>query len=196
MAACICIFMETPERSDGFFILSNFAAQLAIFADSQSFLDFPVGLLFGPLAVGLYRLADRLVNTVLAIANNSIQAVSLPEFSRLQDRPEELRKSALACIRLSSTVTLPMLSVMAAVSSVLMATLGPKWTPASNALKVLCVTGMCAVLSSFTGPMLQAVSKPHYVAGLVWARVALSTLFLWGWTVWSGTDLSSGSSRH
>jgi O-antigen/teichoic acid export membrane protein len=161
------------------FSVSNFTAQLAIFGDTQSSAIF-LGLFFGPVAVGLYRLADRLVNSAVAMATSSIQAVSLPEFSRVQNQPEELRKSALACIRLSSTVTLPALSGMAAVSWALMATLGTKWIPAAGALKILCVVGMCAVVASFTGPMLQALSRPHHVAGLVWARVAIATVFLIG----------------
>jgi O-antigen/teichoic acid export membrane protein len=159
------------------FSVSNFTAQLALFAEGQSAGVF-LGLFFGPLAVGLYRLADRLVYSVVAMATTSIQSVSLPEFSRVQDQPEELRKSALACIRLGSLVTLPALSGMAVVSGALMAALGPKWLPASDALKVLCVMGMCTVFACFTGPMLQALSRPHHLALLEWARVAVGTALL------------------
>ena len=95
--------------------------------------------------VGLYRLADRIMNSVVAACTSSIQAVSLPEFSRLQDKPTELRRSALTCIRLSSTVTLPALAGVAAASDTLMATLGPKWIPAADVLNVLCVLGMVII---------------------------------------------------
>jgi O-antigen/teichoic acid export membrane protein len=159
------------------FSVSNFAAQLAIFADTQSSSIF-LGLLFGPVAVGLYRLADRLVNSVVAMATSSIQSVSLPEFARFQDQPEELRRSALVCIRLSSTVTLPALSGMAAVSWALMAALGSKWIPVSDALKVLCLMGMSIVFASFTGPMLQALAKTQQLALLEWARMVVGTIFI------------------
>jgi O-antigen/teichoic acid export membrane protein len=159
------------------FSVSNFGAQLAIFADMQSS-SVLLGLLFGPLAVGLYRLADRLTTTVVVMATNSIQAVSLPEFARVQDQPEELRKSALACIRMSSIVTLPALSGMAAVSWALMATLGPKWIPASGALKVLCFVGMSVVFACFTGPLLQALSRPHQLAALEWARMVVGCVLV------------------
>ena len=62
---------------------------------------------FWPCSSGLYKLADKFVSSVVAMATSSIQAVSLPEFSRRQNDPVELRKSALSCIRLSASATLP-----------------------------------------------------------------------------------------
>ncbi len=161
------------------FSLHSFVGGLGVFVDMQSS-SILLGLLFGPVAVGLYRLADRLMGAVVSIATTSIQGVSLPEFSRLQDQPEELRKSALSCIRLSSTVTVPALVGMAAVSGPLMATLGPKWVPATDVLKILCVQGMIFALSFFTGPLLTALGHPKRNAQLEWARAAVGMLFLVG----------------
>ena len=76
------------------FSTSNFVSQLAIFFDAQGGAIL-MGALFGPVAVGLYRLAERVVSSVSAVATSSIQAVSLPEFSRLQDKPDELRQILL-----------------------------------------------------------------------------------------------------
>ena len=159
------------------FSISNFIAQLGIFADTQAS-SVLLGLFFGPVAVGLYRLADRLMNSVVTMATSSIQAVSLPEFSRLQDDPVELRKSALTCIRLSSAITLPALAGMAAVSTPLMAVIGPNWAASSNVLKVLCGVGMAVIFAYFTGPLLQAVAKPKLLAILEWARMAAGTFVL------------------
>ena len=77
------------------FSTSNFVSQLAIFLDAQGGAIL-MGALFGPVAVGLYRLAERLVSSVTSVTTSSIQAVSLPEFSRLQDNPAELRKSIIS----------------------------------------------------------------------------------------------------
>jgi O-antigen/teichoic acid export membrane protein len=159
------------------FSISNFVAQLGIFADMQAS-SIALGVLFGPIAVGLYRLADRVMSSVVTMATTSIQTVSLPEFSRLQDRPDELRQSALSCIRLSATVTLPALAGLAAVSTPLMATLGPQWVPAGDVLKVLSVVGMSLTFAYFTGPLLQALSQPRKLAILEWCRAAVSILFL------------------
>jgi O-antigen/teichoic acid export membrane protein len=151
------------------FSIWTFVAQLANFADMQ-FASVLLGLFLGPVAVGLYRLADRLVGSVVSMATSSIQAVSLPEFSRNQDNPEQLRRSALSCIRLSSVVTLPVLAGLAAVSRPLMTVLGTKWIPASRVLEILSVMGGGAVFIYFTGPMMQALSKTRRIAALEWCR--------------------------
>ena len=170
-------FSWGPLRDLMGFSVPNFAAQLANFAEGQAG-PVVIGLLFGPLALGLFRLASRFVNCVVVVASSSIQAVSLPEFSRLQDHPAELRTSALSCVRLSSTVALPALAGLAAVSDPLMSVLGPEWAPASNVLKVLSVAGMFIIFAYFTGPLLQALARTHQLAILEWARTVVGILLL------------------
>lgn len=159
------------------FSIPNFTAQLANFADGQAS-SILLGLLFGPLALGLYRLADRFVNCIVVMATSSIQAVSLPEFSRLQERPSQLRQSALACLRLSAALTLPALAGLAAVSDSLMTTVGAQWEPASDVLKILCAAGMCIIFAYFTGPLLQALARTRQLAVLEWARTAVGVLLI------------------
>ena len=62
------------------FSVSNFAAQLAIFAEMQAS-SVILGLFFGPVAVGLYRIAERVMGSVVTMTMTSIQSVALPEFS-------------------------------------------------------------------------------------------------------------------
>jgi O-antigen/teichoic acid export membrane protein len=159
------------------FSLSEFMGQLANFADLQTG-SVLLGIFFGPLAVGLYRLAERLANTVVAAGSSSIQWVSLPEFSRFQDDEKQLRESVLTCIRLGSTVTVPALAGLAAVSAPLMLVLGPKWTPAADVMKVLCVAGIFFSFTYFTAPLLQALGKARLAALLEWIRTALGLALL------------------
>jgi O-antigen/teichoic acid export membrane protein len=159
------------------FSVPNFGAQLGVFADGQAG-SVVLGLFFGPVAVGLYRIAERVTNSIVTMAMASIQAVALPQFSRLQDSPKELGKSVLNCIRLSAIVTLPALAGLAAVSRPLMATIGTPWVPAADALKILSILGMVIVFAFFTGPLLQALGKTRQIAGLEWARAGVNVLVL------------------
>jgi O-antigen/teichoic acid export membrane protein len=161
------------------FSVPNFIARLANFTDTQAS-SILLGLFFGPIALGLYRLADRFSNCVVVMATSSIQAVSLPEFSRLQDDLAGLRKSALSCIRLSSAITLPALAGLAAVSGPLMGAVGPQWAPAANVLKVLCVLSMSIIFAFFTGPLMQALAKTREVAILEWSRTTVGVLLIVG----------------
>jgi teichuronic acid exporter len=159
------------------FSFHTFLGGLGTLADSQigSVL---LGILFGPVAVGLYRLAERLMGSVVSMATASIQGVSLPEFARLQDQPKELNKSVISCIRLSSMFTMPALMGMVMVSAPLMAMLGPKWVPATDVVKILCLQGMVFTLSYFTSPLLTAIGKPNVSAKLEWSRAIVGILFL------------------
>jgi PST family polysaccharide transporter len=155
------------------FSVANFTAQLGSFAEAQSS-SLLLGIFFGPAAVGLYRIAERLTNSIVSMATASIQAVSLPQFSRLQKHPEELARSVLLCVRWSAALVLPILGIMAVSSDRLMAVVGSKWIPAEDALRLLCVLGMCSVFAHFTGPLLQAASKTRLLAALEWGRTGAS----------------------
>lgn len=159
------------------FSTSNFVSQLAIFFDAQGGAIL-MGALFGPVAVGLYRLAERVVSSVSAVATSSIQAVSLPEFSRLQDNPDELRSSIGTCVRMAATVTLPAMAGLFAVSDAAMAVMGTKWVLASGVLKILSLLGMFMMFTIFTGPLLQALSRPHHLAVLEWSRTIVGSSIL------------------
>jgi len=159
------------------FSLGNFLMQLALFADLQAG-SVVLGALFGPAAVGLYRAADRIMSSVVAMAVSSIQHVSLPQFSRFQEQPQELRNSVRTCIQISAWISLPALAGVIAVSQSLMDTIGPNWASATDALRVLCVFGMVIVLNSFTVPLMQARGKTHQVAILEWARTLIGLLLV------------------
>jgi O-antigen/teichoic acid export membrane protein len=160
------------------FSASNFAVQLALAAETQAG-SVLLGIFVGPEAVGLYRFADRLVATVVGTTTNGVHTVSLPEFSRLQGQPDELRRSVLACLRLSATLTLPALSGLAVVAGPLVHLVGPRWAPATDVLAILSVVAMVMIFASFTSPLLQAIGKPHRLAVLEWSRTGLSiALFL------------------
>jgi PST family polysaccharide transporter len=171
------------------FSLPTFVARLGIFADTQAGVIL-LGAFFGPVAAGLYRLAERFTSTATAATAGAIQTASLPEFSRHQLNPTELRKSVLTCIRMSSTMTLPVLTGLASVSDSLMATLGPQWLPAANVAKVLSVLGMILSFTMYTGALLQAVGRPRSVAVIEWTRTGVGVICLAGAGYWArgGSD--------
>jgi O-antigen/teichoic acid export membrane protein len=143
-----------------------------------------MGLFFGPVAVGLYRLAQRLMYLVLDSATSSLQVVSLSQFSKYQSDPPELRRSVLAFIRLSAIVTLPALAGMAMTSDLIMATIGPQWALAANPLKVLSCYGVAISFAMFTGPLLVARGRPLAMSLLTWVSAAVNVGALVVAAVW------------
>lgn len=161
---------------------SSSLTSLAVFANTR--IDaLLIGLFFGPVAVGLYRLASRAVDAVVDLTVKALQAVALPELSRLQDEPSRFAERCLGIVRLSSMLSLPVLGALFAASDSVMSVVGEEWSPAGPVLRLLCVVGAVRGLVLFVGPMLQALGRPHQLAALSWLAALLSaaTFVVAGW---------------
>jgi teichuronic acid exporter len=148
-----------------------------------------MGLFFGPAAVGLYRLADRVVDLMLEFTMRPVGLISLPHFSRLQSDPEGLRDAVEKCVRVTMMIAVPVLLVVAATSDFVIALLGDEWLPATNVLALLCIVGIVKGVVFFSGPLLFAVAKPLLRAAMLWVLGALSALTVVG----VGLALTDGS---
>ncbi|MGH7359874.1 MAG: oligosaccharide flippase family protein, partial [Candidatus Rokuibacteriota bacterium] len=155
------------------FSVNVFAANLGGFATRRSD-TLLMGLFFGPAAVGLYRIADRLVELVLELTMRPVGFLALPFFSRYQDDPASLRATVEKCLRLALLITMPALLVVAATSEYVLAVLGDEWLLAADVLALLCVVGIVKGLVFFTGPLLFALGKPFLRAVILWTLGVLS----------------------
>lgn len=135
-----------------------------------------MGIFFGPTVVGIYRLADRFVDSVLELTIRPVGMVSLPHFSLLQRDHVALRSSVATFIRIAMLTTLPALLVLAACSDYLLAAIGPEWEVGADAMMLLCVVGIVKGLVYFTGPLLFAVAKPFFRATMLWFLAAVSVV--------------------
>jgi O-antigen/teichoic acid export membrane protein len=162
----------------GFSVASLFT-KVGVFVNRYS-TGLLIGLFFGPVAVGVYRLAERVVNTLLDTTTTPLQMAAFSQFSRLQNHEKELRQSALQCLRLGATLTIPSLAGLALVSSPLMAVMGHQWAPAAHVLQILCALGIVLTFTRFTETLLPALSRPHYLAILKWAECIVTVALLLG----------------
>ena len=166
------------------FSIPNFFGRLAGFFEGQM-ASIVLGAFFGPVPVGLYRLADKAVVTVIGLSRGSIISASFPLFSRLQTMPAQFRNSVLTSVHMGAIVSLPPLAGLAMISGPLLAKFGASWLPATQALEVLCIAGMMQIFGDFTGPVLQALGRPRQSAVLDWSTslAAIATLLAAGFIV-------------
>lgn len=155
------------------FSVSVFAANVAGFLSRRSDILL-MGLFFSPVVVGIYRLADRLVDTLLELSVRPVGLISLPHFSRLQDDPEGLRRSVGSCLRLALFLVIPAMLVLASCSQYVLGILGSKWSPGVDALRLLALVGIVKAIIFFTGPLLFALGRPAFRAIMLWGQAALS----------------------
>lgn len=134
-----------------------------------------LGVFCSPQVVGIYRLCDRLVATVLEVTMRPINVASLPYFSRLQNAPDELRGAVAWTIRLALSIAIPVLLIVAASSPWVLGAVGEEWVLGATALKLLCVVGIAKSMINFVGPLLFAVDRPRIRAWTMWGLAAIST---------------------
>jgi O-antigen/teichoic acid export membrane protein len=159
------------------FSSSVFAANVAGFVNRRAD-ALLLGVFFGPVAVGLYRLADRIVDVVLDVTMRPVAVVSLPVLSRLQAEPEKLRQAVATCLRTTLIFTVPVLFVIFATSHELMAVLGSEWLPAAGCLMLLTLVGVGKGVAFFTGPVLFASGRARFRAVMLWVLAIVSTVLV------------------
>jgi O-antigen/teichoic acid export membrane protein len=173
------------------FSVQVFAGNVAVFLDQRAD-AMMMGIFFGPVAVGVYRLADRLVDTFVRLSARPVMTFALAHFSRLQDDPEGLREAVRDCMRLNAFATMPFMLGLAACSKELAGVLGSQWTAAPNVLRLLTVVGLAKVFLGYAAALLFAVGKPFMRAALQWILAAVSASTFAG----VAAALQSGSTRH
>lgn len=169
----------------------SFLTQLALFANNSGD-ALIIGLFFGPTAVGVYRLAARLVDAFIGFALVPLNALVLPELSPFQRRPDLFRERLRRLNRLRGLVGLPVLGVVVAAADPVIRVLGSAWSDAVIPLRLLCIIAAVHVVVGLVGMMLEALGRPYLSAGIV-SLVAVSSvvaLLLPAW--WVGTAPLSG----
>ena len=153
------------------------ASQLGVYAARQADV-IVMGIFFGPVAVGLYSLAIRIMESLLEVLTRSIQSVALPHFCSLQDDAPGLRAAVLSCIRLSATITIPAMTLLALTSDRLMILLGDQWAPAATVLKIVVLVGIVKSVTLFCDPLLIAKGRTTTVAVMTWLYAVISTAMI------------------
>lgn len=131
------------------------------------------GVFFGPVAVGIYRLALRLPEMLVDVAVRSLQQVALPALSRLQDDRAAFAARLAELQHLGAVAGLPLLGILAGSAQPLVAFLGPQWAGTDVALQLLCLYGAANVYGVLLGPALQAIGRPGRLAAIAWSRGAI-----------------------
>ncbi len=125
--------------------------------------DLLVGSVLGPVALGFYTVAYRILtvlnNTVTAV----IQRVVFPSFARLQAEPERRLKAFQRTTHAASLLGMPVFGGLAVLAPVIIPVLfGPQWRPSIPTMRVLAVVGLLQNILLFNNVVCRAAGKPGY----------------------------------
>ncbi|MGH3680608.1 MAG: lipopolysaccharide biosynthesis protein, partial [Natronosporangium sp.] len=136
--------------------------------------DLVIGAFLGPAAVGAYRLARRLTETTTELAVKALQMITLADLARLQHDRQRAAWRYRELQHIGALLGLPALGTLAGVAAPLTGLLGPEWSDATMALRLLCVAAVSYVFGSLLGPALEALGRPGLLAKLAWLQGAVA----------------------
>lgn len=135
-----------------------------------------VGLVLGPVALGLYVIAYRVLVVVNELIVLTIDHVALAAFSRLREDPVAMNGAFTRATWTTAAVGFPVYAGLALLASPLIELVfGAKWTGSAPVLQALTLAGIMQCLSAFTHTYAVALgrvdSELRWTAGLTAAQV-------------------------
>lgn len=124
--------------------------------------DFLIGYFLGPVALGYYATAYRLLLTCTQLINSASQVV-LPAFAKMQLEPEKLRRSYYKGTQFTSLIAFPAFLGLAALAPEVIPTLfGNQWTASVPVIQVLSFVGIVNSLNGINMGVILAMGKPDW----------------------------------
>lgn len=139
--------------------------------------DFFIGAFLGPVLLGIYTVAYRLLIVMSDVSINTVQSVALPTFARLQHDPDRLRKAYFAATRVSAVVALPIFSFMiAAAPEIIHVFFGPHWDASIPVMRVLSLIGVANTLTNFNATVLTSVGRPELALRFMFIAAVMNVI--------------------
>lgn len=120
-----------------------------------------VGYFLGPVQLGYYVVAYKLLLVMRQLLISVISKVALPVFSRIQNEPQKLRAAFYNVTQLSSFCTFPIFVGASVLSpEIVKAVLGEQWLPSSAAMEILLLLGPLHAISYYNSSIILAKGRP------------------------------------
>jgi O-antigen/teichoic acid export membrane protein len=135
--------------------------RVALFASRRSD-DFLVGLVLGPVALGLYTAAYRILLLLTEMIIWTIEGVAFPVFSRLHGDPERSKRAFYMVTQFCFAVATPVfLSLAVLAPELTRLAFGPKWTGAIPVMQILALVGIPHAVTYFNKAVVNAGGRPN-----------------------------------
>jgi O-antigen/teichoic acid export membrane protein len=136
----------------GFNILNYFARNLD---------QLLIGKFLGAQLLGYYSLAYKLMLYPLQNISWVVTKVMFPAFSRIQEDLMKVRQVYLKMIKSIAAITFPLMFGLFAIAPEFISLLyGPKWSPVSHLIRILCFAGIVQSILTTGGSIYQSQGRP------------------------------------
>jgi lipopolysaccharide exporter len=153
---------------------------------------FVIGRMSGMHHVGIYNLAYELASLPSTELSFPIQRAVFPAFSKIADKPDQLRKAyvdGLAVLMLIATPASLGIAILA--EPLILFTMGDKWREAIPILQILSIWGIIRLFGANAGAVLLAVGRPRLITIRTMIYVVMIGPLLIGGMVLGGLEGAS-----
>ena len=139
--------------------------------------DLLIGFFLGPVALGFYSLAYRIVYILTELFVSALSEVAFNSFSRMQNDTERMKRNFYNATRLSSLFAFPVFIGLALVSPELISGIfGERWTQSIRVLQILAFMGILQSVTPFNDVVIKASGKSAWVLLLKFISAAINII--------------------
>ena len=150
-----------------------FTSSIIVFLVTQGD-DIFVGKVLGVTALGLYQIAYTLSNLPATEITHVISQVTFPAYSKLQDRPSQLKEAYVRVLQLTSFLSFPLAAgIVVLAPHFIPIFLGNKWLAAVPAIQILAFAGLIRSIAATAGYLFYALGKTQIDTILQVVRLTL-----------------------
>ncbi len=148
--------------------------------------DFLIGYFLGPVALGYYTIAYRILWVMTQLLVTVTSQVALPTFSRLQEDDVRLQHAFYTVTQFTSLIAFPSFLGVAVLAPELVQVLfGSKWQQSIPVMQVLAFIGILHSMVYFNSTVMMAKGKPSWRFGVnclnaVVNVIAFTLVIRWG----------------
>jgi O-antigen/teichoic acid export membrane protein len=143
------------------FAVNILGERIALFASRRSD-DFLVGLVLGPVALGLYTAAYRILLLLTEVIIWTVEGVAFPLFSRLHGEVERSKRAFYAVTQMCFAAATPAFLGLAVLAPELTrVAFGPRWSDAIPVMRLLALVGIPHAMTYFNKAVVNAAGRPN-----------------------------------
>lgn len=152
-----------------------------------------IGATLGPVALGLFSVAWRLVEVSSFLIVTPLRMAAQPAFAAMTRQGERAADLLLDISRLSGLAAFPAFFGLAALSKpVLLLVFGPQWVGAAPVLSVMAMIGAYLCIEKVNQSFCLAAGRAGAVTLLSWVEVVLASGLIWLGSHWGITAVGAG----
>ena len=142
------------------FSVNMFTANIVNFFGSKSD-AFLIGYFLGPMSLGYYTIAQRLILLLTEFLGGAVNKVAWPAFARLQDNPRKIRSGFYSASHLLAVLVMPVfLGIFSVTPELVNLMFGSQWEKSIPVLKILVFVGIIQSMNKMYDSIIVSIGRP------------------------------------